>query len=162
MQGRRYPLEAARTVRRLAVTEAEAALARANSALDEAAALVTAAAEATGAHAIQEKAEEAERRRREDLGAPVTELLRATNYRERRLREGEALHARLQQANAARGAAERTAADARRALAAANAEQEVVERHHEQFRKKEKSVREAREEAEAEDLVAARRHHKHE
>jgi len=159
--GRRYPLEAARTLRRLAVTEAEAALGKANSALGEAAALVKSAREAAAAHAIDGEAEEAERRRREDLGAPTTELLRAASYGERRRREGEALRAELQEGEAARDQAERAAADARRALATANAEEEVVERHHEDFRRKEKGLQQAREEAEAEDLVAARRHQKH-
>lgn len=158
MAGPRYPLEAARTVRGLAVDEAEAKLAEANAALAEAVAAVEAAEESAKAHALQNAAEETERRRREDLGASGAEMLRGLSFGGRRQREGEALGVGLQKAEAVRDEAERAANGARLALAAANADREVVERHHEDFRKEQKDLREAREEAEAEDLAAARRH----
>ncbi|MBW2462370.1 MAG: hypothetical protein JRH11_12050 [Deltaproteobacteria bacterium] len=159
MAGPRYPLEAARTVRGLAVDEARAKLAGANAALAAAVATVEAAEESAKSHALQNDAEETERRRREELGASGAEMLRALSFGERRQREGEALGVRLREAGAARDDAEHAANEARLALAAANADREVVERHHEDFRKGQKNLREARDEAEAEDLAAARRHH---
>ncbi|RLB47576.1 MAG: hypothetical protein DRJ42_25130 [Deltaproteobacteria bacterium] len=162
MSGPRYPLEAARTVRSLAVDEAEAKLAGASAALTEAVAAVEAARESARAHALESEAEDTERRRREDLGASAAEMLRALSFGGRRQREGEALGVGLRKAEVEQEEAERVVAGARRALAAANADREVVERHHQDFRKRQKDLQEARDEAEAEDLATARRHHERE
>lgn len=158
MESADYPLEAARTLRGIAVIEAEATLAAAVAALGLAEGVVNTAAAAFRADASRAATEEDERRSREEAPSSADELLRARRYRERRRQEGRVLEEKLREARAERDQAEAGAAAARRALAQVSADQEVLERHRGAFVKKERELREAREEDEAEDIAAARRH----
>jgi predicted nucleic acid-binding Zn-ribbon protein len=155
---RRYPLEAARKVRGHVVDEQEAALARAVSALEAARAGVEAAREALRAHVAMIRGEEAAIARREDRGGPAADLSRGEAFRARRQREKASLAEAIRVAEAARAAAADAVSGARERLAGAQADKEVVDRHHDRFRTSEQKSREAREESEAEDLAAARRH----
>jgi len=156
--GEKYPLEAARQLRGHAVEEAEASLARAVAGLSEAERQLTAARADMSAHAARARRDEADIAKREESGGSAAELNRGQAFRERLAREQESLTESVRDAGAIYASREAEVAAARAKLAELRAEKEVVERHHDRFRSAEAKEREAREEAEAEDLAAARRH----
>ncbi len=156
---KRYPLEAARTVRAHGVEQAEAELAVRTSALEEAKQALDEARGALRAHLERVKQEKDALARGEEAGGSAAELARGSAFLSRRRNEEEALGAAIRAAEKAVGDAQSKVDEARTTLAEAQAEKDVVERHHDRFRGDEKRERERRAEAEAEDLAQARRHH---
>jgi hypothetical protein len=154
----RYPLEAARKLRGHVVDERKAELARASQAKVQAKSRVHEVRAALAAHAAQTCEDESRIARDEERGGTAAELARGQAFRERRVLERRALAERLRDAEADLTATEKEVSAARESLAGARAEHQVVERHHDRFRNTEKNQGDARDEAEAEDLAAARRH----
>lgn len=150
----RYPLEAARELRRRAVDEAGEALAAAVHAHAEAehdkarreAALVAHDA-ATQAFLDEERAAGARR---------INALLHAQAYLSRRRSERETHVAAIADAAAEVARREQAVSTARDALAQAKAEAEAVEKHHDRWKDERRRRAEARADDEVEDLISAR------
>lgn len=154
----RYPLEAARTLRDKELDEAREALARATRALEQADRSVLRAEDRVRAHRHETAEVHRRESERDGAGRSAGEMLAARDYLTRRRddegRLVERVAAAREEAARARQALER----ARATLAEAQAAREAVERHHGRWKADRARVAERRQEAEQDDLAAARHH----
>jgi hypothetical protein len=149
-----YPLEAALTVRESARERAEAALAQALRDERDARAKTKRAAERLEAH----RAEDAARvRQPHDTVKSALELQREALHRARRREEEARLSDALARARRDESSARAAVEQAQRAVAQAAAEVEVVERHHDRWKRGEQERAERAADEELEDTASSRR-----
>jgi len=154
---KRYPLEAARTLREQEEAAAEQELRERTEAFEAARRSVEHAERVLHSHRQQtEELSRREESRTLEGNRSADVVLRSRDYIARRKREEDGLRRRIEETRrVARDAAE-AAEHARQALAEARAARKAVEQHHDRWKAGEDARAEAREEADAEDLVNRR------
>lgn len=155
MTRERYPLEAARTLRQTELDAAQTELTRRVLAHAEAEAAVARALDARRAFDEETRIVEAREAAADARGRTALDMMRARDFLAHRRAESAALATKIEEARRAVAAAEAEVHRAREALAQARAEREAVEKHREAWQEAQHERAEARAEAEVDDLVAA-------
>jgi hypothetical protein len=151
MADRRYPLEAARTLREEEEATRLRELVRATQAQEHAADALRRADEAWRAHEAETARTAGEEAARDAAGRTVDEVLRGRAFLARRKSEAAALARAVETERAREKEASRALEAARTALAEARAAKEAVERHHAAWRDEQRDAEHRREDDEADE-----------